>query len=73
MRALFGLLALLGFAGIVSGALTIIRGAGNAPFSHENYGGPGPIIGGLLLLSVSLYLLSIWPRIESRARTVHNV
>ena len=73
VRPLFGLLALLGLAGVVSGALTIIRGAGNVSFSHEHYGGPGPIIGGLLLLSVSLYLLSIWPRIESRTRTVHNI
>ena len=73
MRALFGLLALLGLAGIVSGVITIIRGAGTAPFSHENYGGPGAIIGGLLLLSVSFYLLSVWPRIESRARPGHNV
>jgi hypothetical protein len=68
MRALFGLLALLGLAGIVSGVLTVVRGAGAVPFTYENYGGPGPIIGGLLLLSVSLYLLRIWPRFESRDR-----
>jgi len=73
MRALFGLLALCGLAGIVSGIITMIRGAGTAPFSYENYGGPGAIIGGLLLLSVGLYLLSIWPRSESRARTKHHV
>lgn len=68
MRALFALLALLGLAGIALGVLTIIRGAPTAPFSYENYGGPGSIIGGVLLFAVSLYLLSIWPRIESRAR-----
>jgi hypothetical protein len=68
MRALFALLALLGLAGIVLGVLTIIHGMPTAPFSYENYGGPGSIIGGVLLLAVNLYLLSIWPRIESSAR-----
>lgn len=63
MRALFALLALLGVAGIVFGVLTILRGSGGpggVPFSFENYGGPGPIIGGLIVLGTSLYLLSIW-------------
>jgi hypothetical protein len=63
MRALFALLALLGVAGIVFGVLTIIRGTSGvdgAPFSFENYGGPGPIIAGLIVLAVSLYLLSMW-------------
>ena len=64
MRALFAFLALLGLAGIVVGVLTIIRhGAGptGVPFSFENYGGPGPIIAGVVVLAVSLYLLSTWP------------
>ena len=63
MRALFALLALLGLAGIVLGVLTIIRGTSGpdgAPFRFENYGGPGPIIAGLIVLAVSLYLLSMW-------------
>jgi len=63
MRALFALLALLGLAGIVLGVLTIIRGSSGpdgAPFRFENYGGPGPIIAGLIVLAVSLYLLSMW-------------
>jgi hypothetical protein len=63
MRALFAVLALLGVAGIVLGILTIVRGvntAGGQPFSFENYGGPGPIIGGLIVLAASLYLHSIW-------------
>jgi hypothetical protein len=72
MRALFGLLALIGLAGIVSGVLIMIHGARNAPFSYENYGGPGSVIGGALLLSVSLYMLVIWPRNESRARAAHH-
>jgi hypothetical protein len=62
MRALFALLALAGVAGIVIGVLTILRGMqGHAlPFRFENYGGPGPIIAGLIVLATSLYLLSIW-------------
>jgi hypothetical protein len=68
MRALFALLAVVGVAGIASGVLTIIRGMPTAPFSYENYGGPGNIIGGVLLFSVSIYLLVHWPRIESTTR-----
>jgi hypothetical protein len=62
MRALFALLALLGVAGIVIGVLIILRGSGGegVPFSYENYGGPGPIIAGLVVVATSLYLLSIW-------------
>jgi hypothetical protein len=63
MRALFLLLALLGLAGIAVGVLTIVRnleGSNGVPFSFENYGGPGPIIAGIVVLAVSLYLRSIW-------------
>jgi hypothetical protein len=72
MRALFGLLAFAGLAGAVFGVLLMIRGADIVPFSYEDYGGPGPIIGGLLLFAVSLYLLVVWPRIESRLRAGHK-
>ena len=64
MRALFALMALLGFAGIVIGVLIIIRnssGPNGVAFSLENYGGPGPLIAGLVVLAVSVYLLSSWP------------
>ena len=63
MRALFALLALVGVAGIVVGVLTILRGTqgpNGVPFTFENYGGPGPIIAGIVVLAVSLYLRSIW-------------
>jgi hypothetical protein len=63
MRALFAVLALLGVAGIVFGVFTILRGMNapdGTPFRFENYGGPGPIIAGLVVLATSLYLLSIW-------------
>jgi hypothetical protein len=71
MRALFGLLALLGLAGIVLGIIIMIQGAQSQSFSYENYGGPGPIIGGLLLTAVSLYLFLNWPRFTS-SREVHR-
>jgi formate hydrogenlyase subunit 3/multisubunit Na+/H+ antiporter MnhD subunit len=67
MRALFAVLALLGVAGIVVGVLTIVRGMNGPagmPFRFENYGGPGPIIAGLIVLAASLYLLSIWKHRE---------
>ena len=64
MRNLFALLAVCGLAGIVFGVLDILRGAqgqtGQLPFAHENYGGPGAIMGGLLLLATSLYLRAAW-------------
>ena len=63
MRALFALLALLGIAGIGFGVLTIVRGMQGPtgqPFSFENYGGPGPIIAGLIILAATAYLRSIW-------------
>jgi hypothetical protein len=63
MRVLFAVLALLGLAGIVIGVLTIIRGMqgpSGQPFGYESYGGPGPIIAGLVVLAASLYLGSIW-------------
>jgi hypothetical protein len=63
MRALFALLALLGVAGIVIGVLIILRatnGPDGVPFRFESYGGPGPIIAGLIVVATSLYLLSTW-------------
>lgn len=67
MRALLALVALLGLAGIALGVLTIIRGTSGpygVPFSFENYGGPGPIIAGVIVVATSLYLLSFWRRRE---------
>jgi hypothetical protein len=64
MRNLFALTALLGLVGIAFGVLTILRGGpgpyGPLPFQFENYGGPGSIIAGLLLLATSLYLRAVW-------------
>jgi hypothetical protein len=61
MRKLAALLIALGLGGLVLGTVAIvrvIRAPGAAPFSLENYGGPGPILGALLLLLGGLYLLS---------------
>jgi hypothetical protein len=63
MRTLFLLLAALGLVGIAFGVLEVIRGTSGphgVPFSYENYGGPGPMLAGLVLLAGSLYLRSVW-------------
>ena len=64
MRNLFALLALIGLAGIVLGVLTIVRAApgstGPLGFTYENYGGPGSMLAGLMLLATSLYLRAYW-------------
>ena len=65
MRNLFALLALFGLVGIGFGVYTIVRhstGAGGVPFAYENYGGPGSMIAGVLLIAGALYLRSVWPR-----------
>ncbi|MBA3761269.1 MAG: hypothetical protein H0X07_12140 [Gemmatimonadales bacterium] len=74
MRPLFGLLALLGLAGIAFGVLTIVSGTQDGvPFSYENYGGPGSLIGGVLLAAVGLYLFFNWGRVKSSAGAAHDV
>jgi hypothetical protein len=74
MRVLLALLAISGLAGIAFGVLTIINGRqAGVPFSYEDYGGPGSIIGGLLLAAVSLYLLFTWGRRESSSGAVHHL
>lgn len=63
MRILLGLVVLLGGVGLAFGVLTIIQhssGPTGIPFRFENYGGPGPVIAGLFLISGGLYLLSFW-------------
>lgn len=74
MRVLFALLALLGLAGIVFGVLTIVGGTRDGvPFGYENYGGPGSVIGGALLVAVSLYLFFNWGKFRSSAGAAHDV
>jgi hypothetical protein len=61
MRRIAILLIALGLAGLVLGLFIVIqvaRAPATAPFSVENYGGPGPIVGALVLLLVGLYLFS---------------
>ncbi|HKU62018.1 MAG TPA: hypothetical protein VJQ44_12420 [Gemmatimonadales bacterium] len=64
MRILFLLLTLLGLIGIALGVLTIVQGTSGMhgiPFRFENYGGPGSILAGLIMVAASLYLRSAWP------------
>ncbi len=59
MRTFASILALLGAIGLVLGIVIMVRTAaapGIAPFNHEGYGGPGPIIGALFLLIAGVYL-----------------
>ena len=61
MRKIALLLIVLGLAGLVLGVVDVLRaalGPGAAPFSLEHDGGPGPIVGALLLLCGGLYLFS---------------
>ena len=63
MRLVFLLLAFLGVIGIALGILDIMAGAAGPhgmPFSFENYGGPGSMIAGLMLIAGALYMRSIW-------------
>jgi hypothetical protein len=63
MRHAFLLLAVLGLAGVVLGVLDVLRGSSGphgVPFTYENYGGPGSMIAGLMLLAGSLYLRAVW-------------
>ena len=63
MRNVFLLLALVGVVGMALGVLDMIRGASGphgVPFTYENYGGPGSMLAGLMLLAASLYLRSVW-------------
>jgi hypothetical protein len=63
MRNVFLLLALVGVVGMALGVLDIIHGASGphgVPFTYENYGGPGSMLAGLMLLAGSLYLRSVW-------------
>jgi hypothetical protein len=63
MRHAFLLLAVLGLAGVVLGVLDVLRGSSGphgVPFTYENYGGPGSMIAGLMLLAGALYLRAVW-------------
>jgi hypothetical protein len=63
MRHLFLLLAGLGIVGIALGVLDVLGGRSGlhgVPFSYENYGGPGSMLAGLMLLAGGLYLRSVW-------------
>lgn len=61
MRKIAILLIALGLAGLILGIVDALRATlapGAVPFSIENYGGPGPILGALVLVLGGLYLFS---------------
>jgi hypothetical protein len=65
MTKLASALLLLGAAGVMLGILAIVHTATDPsypPFGFENHGGPGPVLGSLILLAGGLYLLSTGPR-----------
>lgn len=65
MRLLAYLLAVLGVIGIVWGIVIMVAGSHGPraiPFQFETYGGPGPIIGGLMLVAAGVYLGGAWAR-----------
>jgi hypothetical protein len=62
MRLLATVLVVLGIVGIAFGVLIMLqgpRGVGGTPFTFENYGGPGPLIAGLMLVAGGLYLRGV--------------
>jgi hypothetical protein len=62
MRLLAMVLVLLGVVGVVFGVLTLMQGTqgiNGQPFTFENYGGPGTIIAGLMMILGGLYLSSL--------------
>ena len=65
MRFLATILVLIGIVGVVFGVLALIggmQGPNGQPFMMEAYGGPGSMLGGLLLLFGGLYLRSVAAR-----------
>lgn len=65
MRLFAWLLVLIGVIGVAFGILTMVGGmtGPNAiPFSFEDYGGPGPLIGGMFLIVAGLFFQRDWAR-----------
>jgi hypothetical protein len=65
MRLLPWLLVLIGVIGVVWGILIIIGGMTGVhalPFEFEDAGGPGPLMGGLLLIAIGLAFQKDWAR-----------
>jgi len=60
MRLLAMVLVLIGIAGIGFGVMQIMHAS--IPFRFENYGGPGPVLGGFILVVGGLYVSSLRPR-----------
>lgn len=67
MRLLAMVMVLLGFIGIGFGILILMhgpQGVDGQPFRFEEYGGPGPILAGLIMVFAGMYLSSLNVRRE---------
>lgn len=65
MRLLPWLLVLIGVIGVVWGVLIMIGGMTGVhalPFEFESAGGPGPLMGGLLLIAIGLAFQKDWAK-----------
>ncbi|HET9604918.1 MAG TPA: hypothetical protein VFO96_11560 [Gemmatimonadales bacterium] len=65
MRLFAWLLVLIGVIGVVWGVLIMIggmHGINGVPFQFEDAGGPGPLIGGILLIAAGLVFQKDWAK-----------
>jgi hypothetical protein len=65
MRLFAWLLVLIGVIGVVWGVLIMIGGMTGThalPFEFESAGGPGPIMGGVLLIAAGLVFQKDWAK-----------
>lgn len=64
MKSLASVLVLLGIAGLALNLVLLLghlRQSSHVPFSYESYGGPGPLLGAILLTVIGLYLRGVAP------------
>ena len=65
MRLFAWLLVLIGVIGVVWGVLIMIGGMTGThplPFEFESAGGPGPLMGGILLIAAGLVFVKDWAK-----------
>jgi predicted transporter len=65
MRLFAWLLVLIGVVGVAFGILTMVGGMTGPhalPFRFEDYGGPGPLMGGIFLIAAGLFFQRDWKK-----------
>jgi len=65
MRLLAWLLVLIGVVGVVWGILMMLGGMSGPhglAFEFESAGGPGPLMGGLILIAAGLFFQRDWAK-----------